>query len=394
MMKIFKQALFIVGLLSSTFSINVHAKTESVEATGWGPTKETAIESALINAIKQVNGVDVNSASLKQMSQLRTQDESLRKIALDNVTQMKSKGQIKSYQIISDHCADECEVVLSVQVPKYKSPGLSTDKRRKIAVVPFSGRFARDFSDNLQMLLVQSRRFAVLDREHDRLYQNEKHLLLSADTAISEKMRLGQVLGLDYLVVGELSPEYSAASSLTGENAGQRNKVHYKIINLATRQIKWQDQMSLIGDLSEIDSARQLTRVITDAIYPIKVISQGDRQLILNQGGKNIIKDSLYSVYALGEKLIDPYTKESLGREESYLGQVKIVRVNTKVSYAELVEGDYKKMRRNSILRFADGSSNEQVGANSTLETSSAGGVLLPLPAAVQSSPKGGVILK
>jgi hypothetical protein len=40
----------------------------------------------------------------------------------------------------------------------------------------------------------------------------------------------------------------------------------------------------------------------------------------------------------LGQELIDPDTKESLGREEVKVGRVKITQVNPKTSQAQILE--------------------------------------------------------
>ena len=43
-------------------------------------------------------------------------------------------------------------------------------------------------------------------------------------------------------------------------------------------------------------------------------------------------------MFAVGEELIDPDTKESLGREEILIGKVKITSVLPKTSTAEIIE--------------------------------------------------------
>jgi hypothetical protein len=43
-------------------------------------------------------------------------------------------------------------------------------------------------------------------------------------------------------------------------------------------------------------------------------------------------------VFAVGEELIDPDTKESLGREEVLVGKARITNVQPKLSTAELLE--------------------------------------------------------
>ena len=45
-----------------------------------------------------------------------------------------------------------------------------------------------------------------------------------------------------------------------------------------------------------------------------------------------------FNVFALGAELIDPDTKESLGREEVKVGTVKISQVNPKTSTADIID--------------------------------------------------------
>jgi hypothetical protein len=55
--------------------------------------------------------------------------------------------------------------------------------------------------------------------------------------------------------------------------------------------------------------------------------------------------------FALGEELIDPDTRESLGREEIFIGKAKIMSVLPKTSTAEILE-DFG-ITKEAILRKA-----------------------------------------
>lgn len=100
------------------------------------------------------------------------------------------------------------------------------------------------------------------------------------------------------------------------------------------------------GNLNDellITSARgmawKLASRMTDAIYPAKVVSKSDKQLMLNRGdGTDIAVGEVWNAYKVGEEIIDPDTKESLGREEFLVGKVKIVAINPKTSSAEILE--------------------------------------------------------
>ena len=78
---------------------------------------------------------------------------------------------------------------------------------------------------------------------------------------------------------------------------------------------------------------------VTDVIFPPKVLSKRDKQITINRGdGTDIAVGQIWNVFALGEELIDPDTKESLGREEILIGKVKIIGILPKTSTAEIIE--------------------------------------------------------
>jgi len=78
---------------------------------------------------------------------------------------------------------------------------------------------------------------------------------------------------------------------------------------------------------------------VTDVIFPPKVLSKRDKQITINRGdGTDIAVGQIWNVFAVGEELIDPDTKESLGREEILIGKVKIIGVLPKTSTAEIIE--------------------------------------------------------
>lgn len=87
------------------------------------------------------------------------------------------------------------------------------------------------------------------------------------------------------------------------------------------------------------DLAEKIATRVTDVVYPAKVLTKRDKQIMINRGdGTGIAVDQVWNVYAVGEELIDPDTKESLGREEVLVGKVKIVNVTAKTSSGELLE--------------------------------------------------------
>ena len=60
----------------------------------------------------------------------------------------------------------------------------------------------------------------------------------------------------------------------------------------------------------------------------------------IGQGGKTIDRGERYSLIRLGDRMYDPYTKESLGYKETTVGTVVITTVRAKQSKAEIESFD------------------------------------------------------
>ena len=109
---------------------------------------------------------------------------------------------------------------------------------------------------------VQSRRFAILDRESWNVIGAEHALLASAKTPVSEKAKLGRVLGADYLVLGEIiearGGAYTRTQQLTGVSkavSAASLSVAYRVVVPATGEIKFADTVEL---MAHSESGRQM----------------------------------------------------------------------------------------------------------------------------------------
>ena len=85
--------------------------------------------------------------------------------------------------------------------------------------------------------------------------------------------------------------------------------------------------------------AEKVANHIVDVIFPAKVLIKRDNTVTINRGeGGGVAEGDVFNVYALGEEMVDPDTKESLGREEVKVGKVKISQVNSKTAMATILE--------------------------------------------------------
>lgn len=87
------------------------------------------------------------------------------------------------------------------------------------------------------------------------------------------------------------------------------------------------------------ESADWIGGRVVDVIYPAKIIAKTDKVVTINRGdGTGVAVGQVWRAFAVGEEMIDPDTKESLGREEVAVGKVRITDVLPKFSKAEVVE--------------------------------------------------------
>ena len=144
---------------------------------------------------------------------------------------------------------------LLVSVYKYQESGASNSNRRKLTIIPFSGNnthFSQQLTFQVEELLVQSRRFSILDRTKRAAIEREQALWRSDRTPITEKTRLGQVLGVDYMLFGQVVEsnfeQWLDTQPLTGETKQHSETsvvVRYEMLSVATQQVKWVNTVTI-----------------------------------------------------------------------------------------------------------------------------------------------------
>jgi curli biogenesis system outer membrane secretion channel CsgG len=85
--------------------------------------------------------------------------------------------------------------------------------------------------------------------------------------------------------------------------------------------------------------ATDIVNRIVDVIYPAKVVATLGTQVTINRGDNAAVSvGQTWSVYGLGNEIVDPDTGEKLGRNEAEVGKIKINRITPKLSYGEAFE--------------------------------------------------------
>jgi hypothetical protein len=212
--------------------------------------------------------------------------------------------------------------------------------------------------------LVQTRRFAIIDREFSQEIQAERQRLLRPDINPEERARLGQELGADYVLAGSLDEFQLVAEKGVFRASGREYqrlvasaKLSYRVIELATGQIVLADNLQVppgplfgAGSLPDAQSeshmmnwmADRIGSRITWTIYPVRVVTVlSDGEIVLNQGGSAFRTGDRLEAFNLGRRLTDPYTKESLGYEETLAGTLEVSRVLPKAAYARVISTNH-----------------------------------------------------
>ena len=378
----FNLSYFIFLVLSHTLSAEITYR--EVETQGSGKDLGEAVTNALVEAVGMVNGRSIESQkSLKQVeatANVNGSEAYFSSEAFMSAVKSATKGTVAEYRIISkSEEAGKRVVVVRAKIAKLKLS--ASANRKRIAVFPLrvgnktfrvgnavgdKERISRLFSQGISTNLVQSRKFTVLDREYILEQLDEKANIVSGDVKNEEMAKLGQELVADMILVGTIE-DFGVETKTIRMQLSNRTvttqsafvNFGYRILDIATKQIRFADVMELKLDPSELQAAsgsggqgslesaicrlasEKISVKILEAIYPVVVVSARGKYITLGQGGNNLHRGDKMEIFYYGDPIIDPYTKESLGREEIPIGFVEITRVNAKTSSANYVEGDF-----------------------------------------------------
>tara|TARA_B100001063_G_scaffold49000_1_gene42940 strand:+ start:1576 stop:2700 length:1125 start_codon:yes stop_codon:yes gene_type:complete len=315
---------------------------KTVSSIGYGATENEAVQDALIEALGQIKGKQIDAEKLSETKRLiKDNKEDLTKSSNKKISEATS-GFISSYKILKMKKTDDglfkTKIKVSIAVYK-KSKQLD---RRRLAVLPFrinnniynedSISFIISWQKDLEEGLTQTRRFAMIDKSYENESNKEVSSYQNKQYNINEVARLGNKAGIDYMVIGTLENLANKNVSVGGKDVKLREvSIALRIIDIASGQIKF---------AKTVVQPKKTVRDILFAIYPIAVVAANKNNVTLNSGGDFLKKGSMYKVVKLGKELIDPYTKEKLGREEIDIGEIKLTEINAKTSKAKIIKGN------------------------------------------------------
>ena len=153
-----------------------------------------------------------------------------------------------------------CAILLAPALAIAKGKEASTKPR--IAVLEFKNKADNQWwyhggataaQDVFVTELVKSGKFRVVEREQLQALMEEKHLSLSGDVDPATAVKVGKLLGVNYLLTGAVT-EYgvtdkgahgSGLGRLPGFSAGKRNfsaALNARLIDTSTGEVVWADE--------------------------------------------------------------------------------------------------------------------------------------------------------
>ena len=355
-----------------------------VEVEGFGDSLQSAIDRGLSEAMGRVNGRSIESEVVSKNSEtlnVRNQTEDyFSSSEYQDQIKSKTKGVVESYQLISSNKSSDGLYTAKLQVSIVKFKASKSSNRKRIAVLPLQSRnrcckvgdttlnegpVAEELTASISSYLVQSRKFTVLDRAYEGQTGSEQSRLASDDVPITELAKLGQELVADYVLVGtinniflrEQTRKLSTVDKVIKSVAGNAS-ISYRIIDVPTGQIKFsqtfnKDLRGSVKSLSDPAAASmEAVSVVADAIgikileaiYPFVVEKIEGDKVVIGTGGDVIKVGDQYRLIQYEQKIIDSYTKESLGKKEKIIGMVEITEVTPKMSYAKILNTSVKDL--------------------------------------------------
>jgi len=373
--RLLKSIIFFCIILTPSFG---QALIKEVKVTVYNTSYSNGINQGLVEAIGMVNGRSIESESLIKSSELSTstnKDNSYYSSEeYQNQIKEKTRGVVEGYKVLSANKSSDSvyEINMLVSVSQFKKS--KTANRKRVAVTNLYNRSNCCFFNQnnyngtavselltsaISNYLVQSRKFTVLDRKYQKEVAGERSLLSSGSVPNSELVKLGQQLVADYVLVGTINNlnirknERKMLSSNTILKTIQADaSINYRILDSATGQIKFSETYnSKVGDNIKFSDSNiialekaienisnEIGVKILEAIYPFIIENIDGENVVIGVGGDIIKVGDMYNLIQYGDKMIDSYTKESLGRMEKIIGQVKITNVTSKISYGKIIK--------------------------------------------------------
>ena len=357
--------------------------TVKVTAEGFGASASEAVAEAMKMAILQVNGASIQTASMTAKYGLDVtlgkDSASLRANEFAEVVKQRSGGVIQNFKVLdlqepSLLAGKRYKASIEAEIAKFNASAEMQKIKLVVGPIRFesanlpmgdrslaSAEVGSTLRQRISDALVQTGRFAVLDREFSPEIEQELEMISTGQAPSAELAKLSQAASADVVWsarVSNLAYNRHARQLKTSD----RELVSYsggwaisqKLVNVATRQVMSSDALrgqapslapTTLG--SGVDSAKVLENMSNEMVsqvvasilrrtFPVTVVSVDGTNVVLSQGGQAIREGTRYAMVTMGKEMKDPQTGQSLGRVESPCCELVVERVTPNLSYGRL----------------------------------------------------------
>ena len=246
----------------------------------------------------------------------------------------------------------------TVEAPEAEANKPDADaSRRTLIIASIARQYPQAVLEAVEQALVVSRRFDVLTRSHNAVFEREKLFITSPDASRTEVARLADASGADYVLIIDMqdltvqnnnrevikmTDEVIVTSMLSGT-------LRLRLMEFSSQKITWVGTQAFAETLkgrTEIttdvlaknltNAARTLVAGMVETIFPIRVVRRDGNLLVLNRGEGSMAQGQQLSVFAFGEYLRDPQSGESLGRMENHVATGTVIEVKPTYSVLRL----------------------------------------------------------
>jgi len=357
-------------------------ETVKVTADGYGTSASEAVAEAMSMAILQVNGAAVDLATVKARLGIDVTTNqtaaSMRAEGFAEAVRTRSGGVVQNFRVVT---MDEpllpkgkYKATIEAGIAKFVVP--AELKKIKLVVAPL--RFDRatipmgdrnvpadevgaELRQRILDALVNTGRFAVLDREFSPEIQQELDMIANGEAPKAEIAKLSQAVTADVIWTGRINnlaynrharQLRSSDRQLVSYSGGW--SVSQKLVNVATRQVVTAETLrgeapstapttlgtgvnggKILGNMTD-DLVNGVVASILSRTFPITVVALEGSNVVLSQGGQALRAGSRYAMVVMGSEIKDPQTGQTLGRVESPCCQLVIDRVTPNLSYGHL----------------------------------------------------------
>jgi len=229
------------------------------------------------------------------------------------------------------------------------------------------GRVVEAFDSQLISAINSSRKFDIVGRSDLKDIMKEQELGASGNVDAKSAAQQGKLTGAKYLLVTTVDDFEDSTEKMefkTLNQVGLKRKIRIGAVakiydsttgkllesaNIRTDKKDDRADASALKKDAELtdellreavkETAEKVANRVSDVVYPVRVLVKRDKQITINRGDTGgVVVGQIWGVFAQGEELIDPDTKESLGKEEVQVGKARITAVNPKTSTAEILE--------------------------------------------------------